>query len=56
VYIGAHDQYGHVDVPQIGDGRISGPEDYPPVGANIEARVLGYSGAQRQPRLSLRAP
>src|SRR3954462_3702173 len=43
----------HVNVPDISDGRISGPRDYPAVGAVVEARVLGYSGAQRQLRLTV---
>lgn len=50
VYISGCDQYGYVDVPQISDKRISGSEDY----AQVQARVLGYSGSQRQLYSSLR--
>lgn len=46
-------QYGHVNVPVISDGRIGGPEDYPPIGHSTAAMVLGYSGAG-QLRLSTR--
>ena len=53
LFVEAHDQYGHVDVPQITDGRIDGPEDYPPIGTEVDARVLAYS-AGRQLRLRLR--
>ena len=55
VYVEARDQYGHVHVPYIREGTVRGAEDYPSIGAAVEASVLGYSGAQRQLRLSLRA-
>ena len=54
VHVEAHGQYGHVDVPQISDGPIRDVRDYPPVGAAVEARVIGYSGAYLQLRLTLR--
>jgi hypothetical protein len=41
-------EYAHVDVPQIvtPPNRLRGTEDYPPIGANVTAKVLGYSGNQ----------
>jgi len=44
----------HVDVPQIvtPPNRLRGTEDYLPIGANVTAKVLGYSGNQL--RLTLR--
>jgi hypothetical protein len=46
-------EYAHVDVPQIvTPNRLRGTEDYPPIGANVTAKVLGYSGNQL--RLTLR--
>jgi hypothetical protein len=33
IHVGERDQYGHVDVPQISEGVIRGPEDYPRLGA-----------------------
>jgi hypothetical protein len=48
-------EYGHVDIPQIAaraSTRLHGPEDYPPIGAAVVARVIGYSGDQL--RLTLR--
>lgn len=53
-YVEAHDQYGHVNVPEISDGQIRDVHDYPAIGAAVQACVLGYSGAQRQLRLTLR--
>jgi hypothetical protein len=40
VYVDARDEYGHMDIP------FKGPEDYPPIGAAVEASVFGYSGDQ----------
>jgi predicted RNA-binding protein with RPS1 domain len=53
IRVAERDQYGHVDVSQISWGVIRGREDYPPLGTVVEARVLGYSGAQTQLQLSL---
>ena len=52
IRLNGRDKYGHVDVPQIGDGIIKGPEDYPAIGATVRGRVLGYHSLQL--RLSLR--
>jgi hypothetical protein len=43
----------HVDIIAIAppDIRLAGPEEFPPVGAEVAARVLGYAGDQF--RLSL---
>jgi predicted RNA-binding protein with RPS1 domain len=53
VWVAGHDQFGHVNVPAIRDGRIRSVEDFPPIGTRIRAVVLGYSGS-RQLRLSSR--
>jgi ribosomal protein S1 len=52
VRLADREEYGHVDVPQISDGMIRGPEDYPAVGEHVRGRVLGYAGDQL--RLTLR--
>lgn len=53
VYVGAHDQWAHVDVPHIQDGFLSGTNDYPAIATEVQGHVLGYSGSG-QLRLSLR--
>jgi predicted RNA-binding protein with RPS1 domain len=54
VLVADHGQYGHVDVPYVRDGFVRGVDDYPPIGSDVRAHVLGYAGADRQLRLSLR--
>jgi hypothetical protein len=53
VWVAGEDQFGHVNVPAIRDGKIRSVEDFPPIGARVRAVVLGYSGS-RQLRLSTR--
>jgi hypothetical protein len=53
VWVAGYDQFGHVNVPAIRDGKIRSVEDFPPIGARVRAVVLGYSGS-RQLRLSTR--
>jgi hypothetical protein len=47
------DKYGHVDPPFVSSDPIRGPEDYPPIGMIVRARVVGYAGARAQLRLHL---
>jgi predicted RNA-binding protein with RPS1 domain len=47
--------YGHVNITEIGSEAIRGPEDFPPVGSEVVAVVLGYAGDYDQLRLSLKA-
>jgi hypothetical protein len=55
VWVADHDQFGHVNVAAIRDGQIRGVEDFPPIGAQVRAVVLGSSGSEgRQLRLSTR--
>jgi len=42
------DEHGHVDVPHVSSDPVRGPEDYPPIGKVVRARVVGYSGANAQ--------
>jgi hypothetical protein len=48
------DEYGHVDVPYVSSDPVHGPEDYPPIGIVVRARVVSYSGANAQLRLHLK--
>jgi hypothetical protein len=43
-----------VDIPFIKPGVLRGPEDYPPIGAAVEATVFGYSGDQLRLTLYVR--
>ena len=53
VWVAGHDQFGHVNVPAIRDGKIRSIEDFPAIGTRVRAVVLGYSRS-RQLRLSTR--
>lgn len=53
VWVAGQEQFGHVNVPAIRDGKIRSVEDFPTTGTRVRAVVLGYSGS-RQLRLSTR--
>jgi hypothetical protein len=55
VYVGSHDQWGHIDIPHIKDGSLPGPGDFPAIGTEVQGRVSGYSESG-QMLLSLRQP
>lgn len=46
--------YAHVNIDEITDRPLAGPQDFPPVGSQVSGTVLGYSGMHQQLRLSLR--
>jgi hypothetical protein len=56
VYIPGRDEYGHVDIPFVGPGRLRGPEDFPTIGADVDATVSGYTGIHAQLRLWIYRP
>jgi hypothetical protein len=51
VYIEERAEYGHVDIPFIAPGRLRGPEDFPPIGSQVDATVSGYTAIDGQLRL-----
>jgi predicted RNA-binding protein with RPS1 domain len=53
LYLPDHDTYGNVNATEVDGPDVHGPEDFPPVGSEVTARVLGLSGP-RQLGLSLR--
>lgn len=52
LYLLDHDTYGNVNATEVAEADVHGPEDFPPVGGKVTARVLGLSGP-RQLGLSL---
>ena len=56
VYIADRDEYGHVNLPFVGPGRLRGPEDFPAIGTNVNATVFGYTGIDAQLRLWIYRP
>jgi hypothetical protein len=53
LYVKSADQYGHVNASHVRDRGMTGPDDYVPLGTELTAVVLGYSGVG-QLRLSTR--
>lgn len=51
IYIPDRDEYGHINLPSIGPGPLRGPQDFPPIGATVNATVFGYTGLDAQLRL-----
>jgi len=45
-------QYGHVNITEISQGPLRGPEDFPPIGSHVSVVVIGYTGIGGQLRLS----
>ena len=56
LYLPDHDSYGHVNIPEVSDVVVHGPNEFPPIGTQGSARVLGPSGGTDQLTLTLRTP
>jgi ribosomal protein S1 len=54
VHIDDGDEYGHVNITEIGVDSLRGPEDFPPIGSAVTVTVLGYTGIHAQLRLTLK--
>ena len=48
LYLPDHDTYGHVNIPEVSDVVVHGPNEFPPIGTQGSARVLGPSGGTDQ--------
>jgi ribosomal protein S1 len=55
VHIDDCNEYGHVNITEIGVDPLRGPEDFPPIGSVVTATVLGYTGIHAQLRLTLKS-
>lgn len=40
------DEYGHIDIPHVSSDPVHGPDDLPPIGTVVRARVVTYSPTQ----------
>ena len=54
IHIDDGNEYGHVNITEIGVDPLRGQEDFPPIGSVVTATVLGYTGIHAQLRLTLK--
>ena len=55
MYLPDRSEYGHVNITSIRPAgqRLAGPADSPPIGAEAQGTVLGYTGIHDQLRITL---
>jgi predicted RNA-binding protein with RPS1 domain len=54
LYLPDHDTYGHVNIPNVADTVVHGPDEFPPIGSKVWARSFGIRGDGRQLNLAMR--
>ena len=51
IWLPDHAEFGHINTPAMGVPVARTLDEYPGIGEELTARVLGYSGVQHQLRL-----
>ncbi|MCU1680181.1 MAG: hypothetical protein JWQ81_920 [Amycolatopsis sp.] len=54
LYLLDYDTYGHVNIPNVADTVVHGPEEFPPIGAQVWAQSFGIRGDGRQLNLTMK--
>jgi hypothetical protein len=49
LYLPDHDAYAHVNIPEVSDTVVHGPEEFPPIGSHVYARSFGPSPRPGRP-------
>jgi hypothetical protein len=53
LYLPDHDTYGHVNITNVADAVVRGPDEFPPIGSKVWARSFGIRGDGRQLDLTM---
>lgn len=49
LYLPDYDAYAHVNIPEVSDTVVHGPEEFPPIGSKVRARSFGPGSRPGRP-------